>query len=168
MPVNRGEVKSIFGRALDIESADERAQYLDEACRGADELRVEVDALLNAIAEAGDFLGGSVPEVAPTIDQTNAEKPGAEIGPYKLLQNVGEGGMGVVYMAEQTEPVERRVALKIIKPGMDTGQVIARFEAERQALALMDHPSIAKVLDAGATETGRPYFVMELVKGGST
>jgi serine/threonine-protein kinase len=93
------------------------------------------------------------------------ESPGMSIGPYKLLQQLGEGGMGVVYMAEQKQPVERRVALKIIKPGMDTHQVIARFEAERQALALMDHPHIARVLDAGTTHTGRPYFVMELVKG---
>ena len=93
------------------------------------------------------------------------EGPGTRIGPYKLLQKIGEGGMGVVYMAEQERPVRRRVALKIIKPGMDTGQVVARFEAERQALAMMDHPNIAKVLDAGATDAGRPYFVMELVKG---
>ena len=93
------------------------------------------------------------------------EKPGDRIGRYKLLQQIGEGGCGVVYMAEQEEPVRRRVALKVIKLGMDTKQVIARFEAERQALALMDHPNIAKVLDAGATETGRPYFVMELVRG---
>ena len=94
-----------------------------------------------------------------------AEAPGTLIGPYKLLEQIGEGGMGVVYMAEQQSPVRRRVALKIIKPGMDTRQVIARFEAERQALALMDHPNIAQVLDAGATESGRPYFVMELVRG---
>ena len=93
------------------------------------------------------------------------EGPGTTIGRYKLLQELGEGGFGVVYQAEQTEPVRRRVALKIIKQGMDTRQVVARFEAERQALALMDHPNIAKVLDAGATETGRPYFVMEMVKG---
>ena len=93
------------------------------------------------------------------------EGPGTVIGPYKLLEQIGEGGMGVVYMAEQTQPVRRKVALKIIKPGMDTKQVIARFEAERQALAMMDHPNIAKVLDAGATESGRPYFVMELVRG---
>ena len=90
---------------------------------------------------------------------------GSTVGPYKLLEQIGEGGMGVVYMAEQTQPVRRKVALKIIKPGMDTKQVIARFEAERQALALMDHPNIAKVLDAGATDSGRPYFVMELVRG---
>src|SRR4051812_9682190 len=94
-----------------------------------------------------------------------AEGPGARIGPYKLLQEIGEGGFGVVYMAEQQEPVRRKVALKIIKPGMDSKEVIARFESERQALALMDHPNIARVLDAGATESGRPYFVMELVRG---
>ena len=94
-----------------------------------------------------------------------AEHPGTLIGPYKLLEQIGEGGMGVVYMAEQQTPVRRRVALKIIKPGMDTRQVIARFEAERQALAMMDHSNIARVLDAGATESGRPYFVMELVRG---
>jgi hypothetical protein len=94
-----------------------------------------------------------------------AEGPGTRIGPYKLLQQIGEGGMGVVYLAEQEHPVRRKVALKIIKPGMDTAQVVARFEAERQALALMDHPNIAKVLDAGATDSGRPFFVMELVKG---
>jgi serine/threonine-protein kinase len=93
------------------------------------------------------------------------EGPGSRIGPYKLLQQIGEGGMGTVFMAEQQEPVRRQVALKVIKPGMDSRQVIARFEAERQALALMDHPNIAKVLDAGTTESGRPYFVMELVKG---
>ncbi len=94
-----------------------------------------------------------------------AEQPGDQIGPYKLLEPLGEGGMGVVYLAEQSEPVQRRVAVKIIKPGMDTSRVIARFEAERQALAIMDHPNIARVFDAGATERGRPYFAMELVKG---
>jgi serine/threonine protein kinase len=99
------------------------------------------------------------------IGDTSRERVGSVIGPYKLLQQIGEGGFGVVYMAEQEKPVRRMVALKIIKPGMDTGQVIARFESERQALALMDHPNIAKVLDAGATVSGHPYFVMELVKG---
>ena len=104
-------------------------------------------------------LSGAEAEVVVT------EKPGDRIGRYKLLEKIGEGGCGIVYMAEQTEPIRRRVALKVIKLGMDTKQVIARFEAERQALALMDHPNIAKVLDAGATDTGRPYFVMELVRG---
>src|ERR1700683_4964196 len=102
---------------------------------------------------------------ATLIADMPPENVGSVIGPYKLLQQIGQGGFGVVYMAEQEKPVRRRVALKIIKPGMETGQVIARFEAERQALALMDHPHIAKVLDAGATGAGRPYFVMELVKG---
>src|SRR5262249_15026344 len=105
-------------------------------------------------------------EVTTTADLSPAaERPGAVIGPYKLLEPIGEGGMGVVYMAEQTQPIRRKVALKIIKPGMDTKLVIARFEAERQALALMDHSNIARVLDAGTTESGRPYFVMELVRG---
>src|SRR5208337_38332 len=94
-----------------------------------------------------------------------AKGPGSRIGPYKLLQQIGEGGMGTVYMAEQAEPVRRRVALKVIKPGMDTRQVVARFEAERQALAMMDHPNIARVFDAGTTDSGLPYFVMELLKG---
>ncbi len=108
---------------------------------------------------------GAPNELTPFESRPILEGPGSRIGPYRLLQKIGEGGMGVVYMAEQEKPVRRRVALKIIKPGMDTGQVIARFEAERQALALMDHQHIAKVLDAGATDTGRPYFVMELVRG---
>ena len=113
--------------------------------------------------------GGRVarpPGLDSTIELPPTKKGrGTVIGPYKLLQQIGEGGMGVVFMAEQTEPIQRTVALKIIKPGMDTRQVIARFEAERQALAMMDHPNIAKVLDAGTTDSGRPYFVMELVKG---
>ncbi len=120
--------------------------------------------LLNAHERAGHFLLGT-PDAGHTNDQTIREAPGTVIGPYKLLEQIGEGGMGVVFMAEQQEPVRRKVALKLIKPGMDTRQVIARFEAERQALAVMDHPSIARVLDAGATESGRPYFVMELVRG---
>ena len=113
----------------------------------------------------GKATASSTAKREKTDDVAITERPGTLIGPYKLLQEIGEGGFGVVYMAEQVEPVRRKVALKIIKPGMDTKQVIARFEAERQALALMDHPNIAKVLDAGATESGRPYFVMELVKG---
>ncbi len=148
--------------------AGERAAYLDEACAGDAALRQRVEELLQASEEAGDFLES--PAAVPPGETVRsaampAEKPGDRIGRYKLLQQIGEGGCGVVYMAEQEEPVRRRVALKVIKLGMDTKQVIARFEAERQALALMDHPNIAKVLDAGATETGRPYFVMELVRG---
>src|SRR5262245_15238275 len=115
------------------------------------------------LASSGDSItGAATTELLPPL---LLEKPGDRIGRYKLLQQIGEGGCGVVYMADQEEPVRRRVALKVIKLGMDTKQVIARFEAERQALALMDHPNIARVLDAGATETGRPYFVMELVRG---
>jgi eukaryotic-like serine/threonine-protein kinase len=145
----------------------ERAAYLDEACAGDAVLRQRVEELLQVGDEAGAFLNNMAPGVGGTvrIPGIPAEKAGDHIGRYKLLQQIGEGGCGMVYMAEQEEPVRRRVALKVIKLGMDTKSVIARFEAERQALALMDHPNIAKVLDAGATDTGRPYFVMELVRG---
>ncbi len=159
--------REIFANALQKETDTERSAYLDEACSGDADMRQRIEALLQEKDDLGSFLespaqgGGTLPPIEPPI----TEKPGTQIGPYKLLEQIGEGGMGVVYMAEQIEPVERRVALKIIKPGMDTRQVIARFEAEEQALAMMDHPNIAKVLDAGATESGRPYFVMELVKG---
>src|SRR5262249_53672434 len=142
--------------------------YLDKACGPDASLRAEVEGLLGALSRAGEFMRRPVASAAvvETADeQPLTERPGAVIGPYKLLQQIGEGGMGVVYMAEQQQPIRRRVALKIIKPGMDSKQVIARFEAERQALALMDHQNIAKVFDAGATEGGRPYFVMELVHG---
>src|SRR5437899_4076736 len=117
-------------------------------------------------AQLGSFLESPAAGEPVTVSLSNSpESPGTVIGPYKLLQQIGEGGMGTVFMAQQTEPVQRMVALKIIKHGMDSRQVIARFEAERQALALMDHPNIAKVLDAGTTAGGRPYFVMELVQG---
>lgn len=165
----------IFAEALLRAAGEERAAYLKEACGDHVQLLERVERLLRAHNDALSFLetppSAIVREASPTLDQTIAEKPGTQIGPYKLLQQIGEGGMGIVYMAEQLEPVKRRVALKIIKPGMDTRQVIARFEAERQALSLMDHPNIAKVLDAGTTgepgsvSSGRPYFVMELVKG---
>ncbi len=148
-----------------IQPSRQRA-YLDQACGGDEKLRTEVDALLKWHKEAGDFL--EVPDVDPNATLETAVVPdasGTVIGRYKLLEKVGEGGMATVYMAEQKHPIRRRVALKIIKLGMDTKQVIGRFEAERQALAMMDHPNIAKVLDAGATDTGRPYFVMELVRG---
>ncbi len=158
--------REIFDKALAIAAPAERSQYLDEVCGDNERLRGHIEGLLLAHEDLGSFLQSPpVGAGSPTIDQPITEKPGTQIGPYKLLQQLGEGGMGVVYMAEQKEPVKRRVALKIIKPGMDTRQVIARFEAERQALAMMDHPNIAKVLDAGATESGRPYFVMELVNG---
>jgi serine/threonine protein kinase/tetratricopeptide (TPR) repeat protein/thiol-disulfide isomerase/thioredoxin len=161
-----GELKSVFLGALEISDAEQRAAYLDEACGGNIELRSQVESLLKAHEQAGGFLKPVAfdPDVQP--DQSPlAEAAGTVIGHYKLLEKIGEGGMAVVYMAEQQEPIRRKVALKIIKLGMDTKQVIARFEAERQALALMDHPNIAKVFDAGTTETGRPYFVMELVSG---
>ncbi len=129
-------------------------------------MQARVETLLESHDQAGDFLETPIlgPHSLPD-DTPVSEGPNSTIGRYKLLEKIGEGGMAVVYMAEQEQPIRRKVALKIIKLGMDTRQVIARFEAERQALALMDHPSIAKVLDAGATETGRPYFVMELVQG---
>jgi serine/threonine protein kinase/tetratricopeptide (TPR) repeat protein len=155
--------------------AEERLRYLNAACGGDPALRQRVEELLQASDEAGGFLqepapgaerpAGSAPPDAEKRVMRPAERPGNRIGRYKLLQQIGEGGCGIVYMAEQDEPVRRKVALKVIKLGMDTRQVIARFEAERQALALMDHANIARVFDAGATETGRPYFVMELVRG---
>ena len=153
--------KEIFEQALDITPTEERRRFLTSACGKDAALLARVQALLRADESGESFL----PEQPKATVVPITEKPGDHIGRYKLLQQIGEGGCGVVYMAEQTEPVRRRVALKVIKLGMDTKQVIARFEAERQALALMDHPNIAKVLDAGATETGRPYFVMELVRG---
>ena len=158
--------ETIFGEAIEIASRQDRALFLDRACQGNADLRREVEKLVEDHFRAGSFLESPAADLAaqPPV-RPITERPGTVIGPYKLLQQIGEGGMGVVFMAEQTEPVQRTVALKIIKPGMDTRQVIARFEAERQALAMMDHPNIAKVLDAGTTDTGRPYFVMELVKG---
>src|SRR5689334_2484955 len=153
--------KEIFEQALDITPTEERLRFLTNACGQDAALLARVQALLRADESGESFL----PEQPKATVGPITEKPGDRIGRYKILQKLGEGGCGVVYMAEQTDPVRRRVALKVIKLGMDTRHVIARFEAERQALALMDHPNIAKVLDAGATETGRPYFVMELVKG---
>lgn len=167
MPADPRRVKELFGAALEISERDARQSFLDRECAGDVDLRRRLDVLLAAHDQPESALErplvvenektGSYREIS--------EGPGTIIGPYKLLQQIGEGGFGVVFMAEQTQPVRRTVALKIIKPGMDTAQVIARFESERQALALMDHPNIAKVLDARATESGRPYFVMELVKG---
>ena len=157
--------RELFIAALQIEDSAGRTAYLGKACGDGAELRQRVGALLAAYEQAGNFLQQPAADPAVTTGQPLAEGPGTLIGPYKLLEQIGEGGMGVVFMAEQTRPVQRRVALKIIKAGMDTREVVARFEAERQALAMMDHPNIAKVLDAGATDTGRPYFVMELVRG---
>jgi WD40 repeat protein/serine/threonine protein kinase len=156
--------QSIFIAALEREPAA-RPRFLDEACENNPGLRQRVERLIASHEAAVSFMDEPAGHLVQTIDQAPLETSGTQVGPYKLLQQIGEGGMGVVYMAEQLEPVKRRVALKIIKPGMDSRQVIARFEAERQALSLMDHPNIARVLDAGTTNSGRPYFVMELVKG---
>ena len=179
MPPDPQRTESLFSEARDLTDPAQRRAFLDEACAADPELRARVERLLSAAEGADDFLAGCAPalqaaaagldpsQINPPQDvaQSTDEKPGSRIGPYKLLQKIGEGGCGVVYMAEQERPVRRRVALKVIKLGMDTRAVIARFEAERQALAMMDHQNIARVLDAGATEAGRPYFVMELVYG---
>ena len=156
----------VFTEALRLQRA-QRPAYLERACGSNGVLRRRVEALLKGYDGLGHFLENSPQRLSlrARSEVTAGEKPGDRIGHYKLLQQIGEGGCGVVFMAEQEEPVRRRVALKIIKPGMDTKSVIARFEAERQALALMDHPNIARMFDAGATESGRPYFVMELVRG---
>src|SRR5262249_28811580 len=158
--------RSIFAAALDIADPAQRAAYLDEACGHDPQLRRHLDELLAAEGKLGSFLARP-PVVSDATVQYEpiTERPGSVIGPYRLIEQIGEGGMGLVFVAAQQEPVRRKVALKVIKPGMDTREVIARFEAERQALALMDHPNIAKVLDAGTTASGRPFFVMELVKG---
>jgi serine/threonine protein kinase/tetratricopeptide (TPR) repeat protein len=164
----------IFEIARKIELSDERRSYLSRACRDDSELHGRITELLRAYDASNSFLETPPPglDTSPRIPWTSTrvelsvtERPGTVIGPYKLLEQIAEGGMGVVYVAEQLEPVERRVALKILKPGMDTRHVIARFQAEWQALAMMDHPNIAKMYDAGTTASGRPYFVMELVKG---
>jgi WD40 repeat protein len=174
MNESENRVIAIYAEAIEIVDAKAREEYLSKACGADQNLRKEVDALLEAEAQSGRFLpeqpSAPVPNPFEVTGSGYPLAPGAErigdrIGRYKLLQKIGEGGCGIVYMAEQEEPVRRKVALKVIKLGMDTRSVVARFEAERQALALMDHPNIAKVLDAGATESGRPFFVMELVRG---
>src|SRR6267154_3332084 len=172
----------LFDAARQLASPAACKEFLDRACAGDAALHARIMALLASQADADRFFTQSASAMRPFLDAAtlaanqdpasgsrfnlNAEeRPGTRIGRYKLLEKIGEGGCGVVYMAEQEVPVRRRVALKVIKLGMDTKSVIARFEAERQALAMMDHPNIARVLDAGATETGRPFFVMELVRG---
>lgn len=157
--------EAVFKAACKIRSSRDRADYLREACQGNELLHQRMISLLRIFDEEKNFLEPPVSAEYQTFDFTLVEPFGTMIGPYKLLEPIGEGGMGTVYLAEQNEPVHRQVALKLIKKGMDTRQVLARFEAEEQALALMDHPNIAKVFDAGATESGRPYFVMELVNG---
>ena len=155
--------KAIFLGAIEKHAPNEWPAFLDRTCEGDAALRAEVEKLLRVRLEMGSFQEAPRPVPVRTVDEPLTERPGTVIGPYKLMEQIGEGGFGQVFVAEQQQPVRRKVALKIIKPGMDSRQVIARFEAERQALAMMDHPNIAKVHDAGATALGRPYFVMELV-----
>jgi serine/threonine protein kinase len=158
MELDLTRLEEIFDEALRRSPGAERSAFIDSACGENAELRRRSARLLASHETAGAFM--SVPSRAP-----HDETPPAQIGPYKLLEQIGEGGFGAVFMAEQNVPIHRRVALKVIKLGMDTRQVVARFAAERQALAMMDHVNIARVLDAGATDSGRPYFVMELVRG---
>src|SRR5215213_1868833 len=176
MPADPQRARDLFLHAVGKVPPERWDTHIAEACGGDADLEQEVGRLLRVHREAGSFLDrpavgvGASGAFSPPPDGETAtglprEGAGTEIGPYRLLQQIGEGGMGTVFMAEQEHPVRRKVALKVIKAGMDTAQVVARFEAERQALALMDHVNIARVLDAGATDAGRPYFVMELVHG---
>ncbi len=161
MVPNPKDEEDIFHAAI-AQPEEQRRAFLTEACAHDSRLLAHIEAMLRSYDAQDDFLES--PPLAPNVTLDNSslsEKPGTLIGRYKLMEKIGEGGMAVVYMAEQERPMRRKIALKIIKLGMDTKQVIARFQAERQALAMMDHPNIAKVHDAGATETGRPYFVME-------
>ncbi|MGA2557382.1 MAG: protein kinase, partial [Verrucomicrobiota bacterium] len=171
--MNPSREDALFALALE-KPADKRPAFLDAVCEGDPALRQRLEALLAAHDARDPFLEPEAPkpksQPVKTIEAGVTENPaddavGRMVGHYKLLEKLGEGGCGAVYVAEQTAPVRRRVALKVIKLGMDTKAVIARFEAERQALAMMDHPNIARVFDGGATDTGRPYFVMELVRG---
>ncbi|MHC4168606.1 MAG: bifunctional serine/threonine-protein kinase/formylglycine-generating enzyme family protein [Planctomycetota bacterium] len=166
MSTVQNDEKLIFEAASELRTRAEQAAYVEKVCAADPALKERVLALLEADKDNGDFLEAVLDTSSVSLDDLDLkEEPGTVIDRYKLLERIGEGGMAVVYMAEQQEPIRRKVAIKIIKLGMDTKSVIARFEAERQALAMMDHPNIAKVFDAGATETGRPYFVMELVHG---
>ena len=176
MPADLQKARELFLHAVGKLPPEEWDGYVGEACGGDTELEQQLGQLLQVHREAGSFLDRPAAAMGATGAFTSSpgkgladialrERPGTIIGPYKLLQQLGEGGMGTVFMAEQTQPVQRKVAIKVIKPGMDSRQVIARFEAERQALAMMDHVNIARVLDAGTTESGLPYFVMELVHG---
>ena len=154
--------KSIFLDALDIESPSDREAFVKAACQGNLTLFASVSDLLREHERECNPLDKPI---LPTTLEHSYHIPGTKIGPYKLMEQIGEGGFGLVFVADQQEPVRRRVALKVIKPGMESREVLTRFEAERQAIALMDHPNIARVFDAGVTETAQPYFVMELVRG---
>src|SRR5262245_47152143 len=158
------KAKEIYLNAAEKSSSADRQAFLSMACGDDAALRREVEELLGHHEELGSFLHVPV-SAPPTLRVPSSEEAGTVIGAYKLIERIGEGGMGAVWMAQQTEPIKRVVALKVIKAGMDSKEVIARFEAERRALALMDHPNIARVLDGGTTSAGRPYFVMDLVKG---
>jgi WD40 repeat protein/serine/threonine protein kinase len=164
MPTNLEKARELFLHAVGKLPPEQWNDYLAAACGGDSELEQQVRGYLEVHRDAGSFLESPAPGLVK-VDKPVTEGPGMVIGPYKLLEQIGEGGFGVVFMAEQTQPVRRKVALKVLKPGMDTSQVVARFEAERQALAIMDHPNIARIYDGGVTPSGRPYFVMELVKG---
>src|SRR2546421_816583 len=157
--------KAVFVAALELPDAKGREAYLQQACAGHPDLLGRLRELLSAHEESQGPLDRRLLALGVTVDETPSERPGTAIGPYMLMEEIGAGGFGLVFVAEQQQPVRRKVALKVIKPGMDSREVIARFEAERQALALMDHPNIARVFEAGATPSGRPYFVMELVRG---
>jgi serine/threonine protein kinase/tetratricopeptide (TPR) repeat protein len=165
MTAPKPDEAAIFNAARRIEDPAARRQYVGEACGQDLALAGRVEALLRIHDEDPTFLASLAEGVRDPLGAPAAEGPGTQVGPYKLLRPIGEGGMGSVFLAEQTQPLQRQVALKVVRPGMDSRQVLARFEQERQALALMDHPNIAKVLDAGATPTGQPYFVMELIGG---
>ena len=165
MVTELSRVESLFFAALKQGGPEDRQRFLNEACEDNVDLRARVERLLAAHHDVSGFMEQNAAGILATEDSVLKERPGVMIGHYKILQQIGEGGFGVVFMAEQQEPVVRKVALKVVKPGMDTKEVVARFEAERQALAMMDHPNIAKVYDGGATDSGRPYFVMELVRG---
>jgi serine/threonine protein kinase len=158
-------VKDLFLLALERELPADRAAFLADACGADRDLRDRVEALLRRHEQAGQFLEDPSPEGSPSKPSAAAEPLGTQIGAYRLVEKIGEGGFGEVFLAEQQQPVRRKLALKILKPGLDTREVVARFEAERQALALMDHPHIARVIDGGESASGRPYFVMELVCG---
>ena len=149
-------IESILATAVEIPGETDRRAYVERACAGDPELKRRMDELIDNHLRAGRFLESPAPDLGATADQPLGERPGTAIGPYKLLEQIGEGGFGTVYLADQTRPVRRKVALKVLKPGMDTRQVVARFEAERQALALMDHPHIAQRVRRGATASGRP------------
>src|SRR5437667_7657560 len=150
------DTEAVFERAIELDSPEDRAAFLDQACGNDPELRRKLEKLVLDHFRAGEFLEKPAAHIVATVDEPAVtERPGTLIGPYKLLQQIGEGGFGTVFMAEQTRPVQRKVALKVIKAGMDSKQIIARFEAERQALAMMDHVNIARVFDAG-TIPGEP------------